>query len=76
MAFIRALLGGLDSMVEWARGGDASGDAASWAVVPGEESLLEGLVRAASRDPDRLEPVRQTDRGLPQHRGRPAHRPR
>ncbi len=59
MAFIRALLGGLDGMVEWARGGDANGDAASWAAVPGEETLLEGLVRAASRDPGRLEPVRR-----------------
>ena len=59
MAFIRALLGGLDGMVEWARSGDANGDAASWAAVPGEETLLEGLVRAASRDPGRLEPVRR-----------------
>ena len=59
MAFIRALLGGLDGMVEWARGGDANGDAASWAAVPGEETLLEGLVRAASRDPGCLEPVRR-----------------
>ena len=59
MAFIRTLLGGLDGMVEWARGGDANGDAASWAAVPGEDTLLEGLVRAASRDPGRLEPVRR-----------------
>ncbi len=59
MAFIRALLGGLDGMVEWARGGDANGGGASWADVPGEETLLEGLVRAASRDPGRLEPVRR-----------------
>ena len=59
MAFIRALLGGLDGMVEWARGGDPNGDAASWAAVLGEETLLEGLVRAASRDPGRLEPVRR-----------------
>ena len=59
MAFIRALLGGLDGMVEWARGGDANGDAAPWEGVPGGETLLEGLVRAASRDPGRLEPVRR-----------------
>ena len=59
MAFIRALLGGLDGMVEWARGGDANGGGASWADVPGDETLLEGLVRAASRDPGRLEPVRR-----------------
>ena len=59
MAFIRALLGGLDGMVEWARGGDANGNAAPWEGVPGGETLLEGLVRAASRDPGRLEPVRR-----------------
>ena len=59
MAFVRALLGGLDGMVEWAQRGDANNDAASWASVPGDESLLEGLVRAASRDPGRLEPVRR-----------------
>ncbi len=59
MAFIRALLGGLDGMVEWARGGDANGDAAFWAAVRGEETLLEGFVRAASRDPGRLEPIRR-----------------
>ena len=59
MAFIRALLGGLDGMVEWARGNDADGNAAPWASFSGDETLLEGLVRAASRDPDRLEPVRR-----------------
>ena len=59
MAFIRALLGGLDGMVEWARSSAANGDAGSWSSMPGEETLLEGLVRAASRDPGRLEPVRR-----------------
>ena len=59
MTFIRALLGGLDGMVEWTQGSDASGVGASWADVPGDETLLEGLVRAASRDPGRLEPVRR-----------------
>ena len=59
MAFLRALLGGLDGMVDWARDGDANGDGAPWTGVPGDETLLEGLVRAASRDPGRLEPVRR-----------------
>ncbi len=59
MAFLRALLGGLDGMIQWAHGGDANVDAASWATVPGEGTLLEGLVRTASRDPGRLEPVRR-----------------
>ena len=59
MAFLRALLGGLDGMVDWAGRGDANGDAAPWASGPDDDSLLEELVRAASRDPDRLEPVRR-----------------
>ena len=59
MAFLRALLGGLDGMVAWAEGRDANGDAAPWSNDPGDETLLEGLVRAASRDPGRLEPVRR-----------------
>ena len=59
MAFLRALLAGLDGMVDWAGRGDANGDAAPWASGPDDESLLEELVRAASRDPGRLEPVRR-----------------
>ena len=59
MAFLRALLAGLDGMVDWTGHGDAKGDAAPWAVGPVHDSLLEGLVRAASRDPSRLEPVRR-----------------
>ncbi|MYE59222.1 MAG: hypothetical protein F4X35_06550 [Alphaproteobacteria bacterium] len=59
MAFLRALLGGLDGMVDWTGRGDANGDAAAWMSGPDDDSLLEGLVRAASRDPERLEPVRR-----------------
>ncbi|MCY4319908.1 MAG: phospholipase D family protein [Alphaproteobacteria bacterium] len=59
MAFLRALLGGLDGMVDWTGRGDANGDAGPWVSGPDDESLLEELVRAASRDPDRLEPVRR-----------------
>lgn len=59
MAFLRALLGGLDGMVDGTGGGDANGDAGPWASGPDDDALLEGLVRAASRDPDRLEPVRR-----------------
>ena len=59
MAFIRALLGGLDGMVEWVQDGDSNGDATPWASAPNGETLLEGLVRAASRDPDRLIPLRR-----------------
>ncbi len=57
MAFLRALLGGLDGMVDGMGRGDANGDAGAWASGPDDDALLEGLVRAASRDPDRLEPV-------------------
>ena len=57
MAFLRALLGDLDGMVDWAQGHDTSGDAAPESNVEGDETLLEGLVRAASRDPGRLESV-------------------
>lgn len=59
MAFLRALLGGLDGMIDWAHGRDANGDGAPWSDGPGDDTLLEGLVRAASRDPERLEPVRR-----------------
>ena len=59
MAFLRALLGGLDGMIDWAQGRDANGGGAPWSDVPGDETLLEGLVRTASRDPERLEPVRR-----------------
>lgn len=57
MAFLRALLGGLDGMVDWTRGRDADHGGTPWSNVPGDESLLEDLVRAASREPGRLEPV-------------------
>ena len=59
MAFLRALLGGLDGMIDWAHGRNAKGGGAQWSDVPGDEALLEGLVRTASRDPKSLEPVRR-----------------
>ena len=59
MAFLRALLAGLDGMVDGTGRGDADGNAGPWASGPDEDAFLEELVRAASRDPDRLEPVRR-----------------
>ena len=59
MAFLRALLAGLDGMVDGTGRGDANGDTGPWGDGPDDDALLEGLVRAASRDPDRLEPVRR-----------------
>ena len=58
LRFLRALLGGLDGMVDWAQG-DREADGGAWRTGPGGEPLLEDLVRTASRDPDRLEPVRR-----------------
>lgn len=59
LRFLRALLGGLDGLVEWS-GGEASGKAQTpWNLGLGGESLLEDLVRVASREPKRLEPVRR-----------------
>ena len=59
LAFLRALLGGLEGMVDWAQGEGGENDGAVWGIGLSEESLLEDLVRAASRDPGRLEPVRR-----------------
>jgi hypothetical protein len=59
LKFLRALLGGLGGMADWA--GD-EGDGAwqgEWAAGLGGETLLEDLVRAAAREPERLEPVRR-----------------
>jgi len=46
-------------MVEGTDPGDANGDTGPWRDGPDDDALLEGLIRAASRDPDRLEPVRR-----------------
>ena len=59
LAFLRALLGGLEGMADWARNANGAEEDGAWAVGSGEGSLLEDLVRAASRDPKRLDPVRR-----------------
>lgn len=59
LAFLRALLGGLEGMVDWTRGNGDGNGGAPWGIGPSDDSLLEDLVRAASRDPGRLEPVRR-----------------
>ena len=59
LRFLRALLGGLDAVLGWAKDfgeGNGKGD---WGVGGGGETLLDDLVRTASRDPERLEPVRR-----------------
>ena len=57
LRFLRALLGGLEGMVGWARG--EGGGSGIWGAGLHEETLLEDLVRVASREPERLEPVRK-----------------
>lgn len=56
LRFLRALLGGLDGMVEWTRAGGESG---AWGAGVSTDTLLDDLLRAASRDPSRLQPVRR-----------------
>ena len=59
LRFLRALLGGIDELTAW-EGNEGAGDGSgSWGVGLGGESLLDDLVRTASRDPDRLKPVRR-----------------
>lgn len=60
LQLLRALLGGLEGTVAWGRGGESrqgqSGGLGHWL---GAETLLEDLLRAASRDPERLKPIRR-----------------
>ncbi|MEZ4399366.1 MAG: phospholipase D family protein [Kofleriaceae bacterium] len=64
LQFLRALLGGLDAMIDnVVEGSDASGSA-TWGAGLDGETLLEDLVRVAARDPARLEPVRRLIRDL------------
>ena len=71
LAFLRALLGGLEALGH-AGDRDEAGTTA-WAWEPGfeAETLLEDMLRAASRDPERLVAVRRLIadlRGSPQGR--------
>ena len=59
LRFLRALLGGLEQLPA-ALTDEGQGDgAAPWGAGLGGETLLDDLVRTASRDPDRLKPVRR-----------------
>ena len=59
LQFLRALLGGLEGMVDWAQSGDGANKGTPWGNGPGGETLLEDLMRVASREPERLEPIRR-----------------
>ena len=58
LRFLRALLGGLDAVLGWAKDAGEGNGKGDW-EVGGGETLLDDLVRTASRDPERLEPVRR-----------------
>ena len=58
LRFLRALLGGLDEMPDSAKGA-GEGNGSPGGVGGGGETLLDDLVRTASRDPDRLKRVRR-----------------
>ena len=59
LRFLRALLGGLDAVLGWAQDAGEGNDRDDWGTGGGGETLLDDLVRTASRDPDRLDPVRR-----------------
>ncbi len=59
LRFLRALLGGFEDGVGWDVGEGHRGEGGSWGVGLGGETLLEDLLRVASRDAARLEPVRR-----------------
>lgn len=59
LQFLRALLGGLEGMIGWAESEPGAGWEGDWGSSLGGETLLEDLVRAAARDPQRLAPIRR-----------------
>lgn len=70
LQFLRALLGGLEGLVDWADGRNEPGTGESWNLPAlGDETLLEDLLRMASRDPQRLEPIRRLIYDLEQSDG-------
>lgn len=59
LQFLRALLGGLDGLLDWSMGENGNSERGDWRAGLGAETLLEDLMRVASRDPVRLQPVKQ-----------------
>lgn len=59
LAFLRALLGGLEGLVDWAETGRGEGQWQDRGVPLEAETILEDLLRVASRDPGRLDTVRR-----------------
>lgn len=58
LQFLRALLGGLEGLTDWAAKGDGRWQG-RWGAGLGGETLLEDLLRTASREPQKLDPVRR-----------------
>lgn len=59
LCFLRALLGGLDAVTGWTGAGGGGTDGGDEGPSLDSETLLEDLVRTASRAPERLGPVRR-----------------
>ena len=59
LAFLRALLGGLEELGQLGGELDGSGDGGLWQAGFEGETLLEDLLRTAHRDPERLSTVRR-----------------
>jgi hypothetical protein len=59
LQFLRALLGGLDGMTDWATGEPGGAWQGDWGIGFAGETLLEDLVRTAAREPERLAPIRR-----------------
>ena len=59
LAFLRALLGGLEGLPDMVDGDAIESGGAPWQSGLEAETLLEDMLRAASRDPERLETVRR-----------------
>ena len=59
LAFLRALLGGLDELVDWVSDRKVDPDSVKQSRAPEAETLLEDLLRTAAHDPERLAVVRQ-----------------
>ena len=59
LQFLQALLGGLDGMTDWATGEPGGAWQGDWGAGIHGETLLEDLVRAAAREPERLAPIRR-----------------
>lgn len=59
LQFLRALLGGLEGLMDWIGQRNGSGAKTNGHDTWNATTLLEDLVRVASRDPKRLEPARR-----------------